>query len=89
MLDAITELVGRDAFGTRDDAIAAYRQRSAEVRAAIPPDRLLVYDVAEGWQPLCAFLHVPVPATPFPRRNSGDDFWTRFGGEPAETLPMP
>ena len=25
-----------------------------------------------------------LPDTPFPRLNDGGDFWTRFGGEPAE-----
>lgn len=84
MLDAIAQLVGMTTLAERDVAIAAYRKRTEEVRAAVPPDRLIIYDVAEGWQPLCAFLGVPVPETPFPRLNSGDDFWTRFGGEPAE-----
>ena len=38
-----------------------------------PAERLLVYDVSEGWAPLCAFLGEPVPAAPFPHLNS-----TRF-----------
>jgi hypothetical protein len=40
-----------------------------DVRTAIPPDRLLVFTVTEGWAPLCRFLGVPVPATPFPNVN--------------------
>lgn len=36
------------------------------VKAAIPADRLLVYQVKDGWGPLCTFLDVPVPDTPFP-----------------------
>jgi Sulfotransferase domain len=35
----------------------------------VPADRLLVYSVTEGWEPLCKFLDVPVPPTPFPRKN--------------------
>jgi Sulfotransferase domain len=40
-----------------------------QVKAAVPADRLLVYSVTEGWEPLCKFLGVPVPDTPFPRKN--------------------
>lgn len=39
------------------------------VRREIPAAQLLVFDVREGWEPLCAFLDVPVPGTPFPRVN--------------------
>ncbi len=67
----------------RDAAIAAYRQRAEDVKAAIPADRLLVFDVAEGWEPLCRFLGVPVPEAPFPHHNLRADFWEALGGEPA------
>ena len=40
---------------------------------AIPRDRLLTFDVAQGWQPLCQFLDVPVPGKPFPRLNSREE----------------
>ncbi len=40
-----------------------------EVRATIPAERLLVWDPADGWDSLCAFLEVPVPAGPVPRIN--------------------
>lgn len=87
MSEAIDAMIGTETFAgrfaDRDHAIATYRQREADVRAAIAPERLLVFDVAQGWEPLCAFLNVPVPDTPFPRTNSRDDFWARFGGEPA------
>jgi Sulfotransferase domain len=40
------------------------------VQEAIAPNRRLVFDVKQGWQPLCAFLGVPVPdEEPFPRVN--------------------
>lgn len=66
----------------RDCAIAAYRANNAAVRATVPADRLLVFHVADGWQPLCDFLGVPVPDTPFPRSHPRDEFWAHFGGEP-------
>ena len=40
-----------------------------EVKQTVPKDRLLVFDVKEGWNPLCKFLDVPVPDTPFPHVN--------------------
>lgn len=49
------------------------------VVAAVPKDRLLDYDVKQGWEPLCAFLRLPVPATPFPRTNDRKDFWDLVG----------
>jgi hypothetical protein len=54
--------------------LAAYRRRTEQVRAAIPPERLLVFEVTEGWEPLCAFLNAPVPDGPFPRTNSTEEF---------------
>lgn len=69
-------------FNDREAALAAYHQRADDVRAAIPPEQLLVFDVAEGWEPLCAFLEVPVPDGPFPHRNVKSDFWDLVGGEP-------
>ncbi len=67
----------------RDSAIAAYRRNNQQVRDTVPADRLLVFTPADGWEPLCRFLEVPVPAAPFPRSNARDEFWAHFGGEPA------
>jgi alkylresorcinol/alkylpyrone synthase len=52
------------------------RQRS-ELASRVPADRLLVYDVHDGWAPLCAFLDVPVPETPFPHLNGREPFRAR------------
>jgi hypothetical protein len=67
----------------RDGAIRAYRRNNQQVRDTIPAQNLLVFTPADGWQPLCRFLGVPAPATPFPRSNARDEFWAHFGGEPA------
>ena len=53
------------------------------MRDTIAAERLLVFNVAEGWEPLCRFLETPEPATPFPRSHPRDEFWAHFGGEPA------
>jgi len=82
-----TELVVKAAFaGNIDDAdqgIAAFNQHTAEVKASIDPERLLIFEVAQGWQPLCEFLERPIPNEPFPRVNSRDEFeGIFFGNQP-------
>ncbi len=67
-------------YDDADAAIAAFDRHVAEVRAAIPADRLLAFDVAEGWEPLCRFLDAPVPDTAFPRTNSTGEFWDKIRG---------
>ncbi|MGN6820173.1 MAG: sulfotransferase family protein [Sphingomonas sp.] len=64
---------GRD-FGAAN-VIAAFERHNAEVQRIIPPERLLVFEAAQGWDPLCRFLGVGVPDTPFPRTNSREEFW--------------
>lgn len=59
----------------REGLAAAFSAHAAAVQAAIPADRLLVYEVKDGWQPLCGFLGVPVPDEPFPRTNNRGEFW--------------
>jgi hypothetical protein len=61
-------------FEDRAYAISVFEKHNQAVRDAIPADRLLEYQVGEGWQPLCDFLGVPVPAEDFPRMNEGASF---------------
>jgi hypothetical protein len=63
----------RGVMNDRDAAIARYNQYVEEVKAAVPPDRLLVFSVDQGWGPLCAFLGLPVPDAPFPNVNDRAD----------------
>ena len=72
-----------DDFTDRDSAIEAYRANNRRVREAIPAERLLVFHVADGWEPLCEFLGVPVPGEVFPHSHPKKEFWEHFGGEPA------
>ena len=82
---AIIAKLARRSWSGRDDAmrsgppsrevmIKLFQDHNAAVRAEIPPERLLVYSVSEGWDRLCAFLAVPVPDMPFPRVNSAEEF---------------
>lgn len=59
----------------KDDLIATFHAHEANVKATIPPERLLVHSAKDGWGPLCAFLDVPVPLTPYPRTNSKEEFF--------------
>ena len=61
-------------FRDKDTLIAGFRRHNAMVKQVIPPERLLVYNVREGWYPLCQALGVSVPDAPFPRVNGKDDF---------------
>ena len=56
-------------FLDRTYALQVFADNVAEVQRVVPADRLLVYDVKEGWEPLCRFLGVSVPDQPFPRSN--------------------
>jgi len=51
-----------------------YTGHNETVRRAIPPERLLVYEVSQGWAPLCQFLGVPAPDGPMPKVNTTEDF---------------
>jgi Sulfotransferase domain len=59
----------------RAHCLSVFAQHNQAVREAIAPERLLVFDVKQGWRPLCAFLGVPVPEDePFPRVNDTAGF---------------
>lgn len=62
-----------DRIEDRDFMTAAFQRHVADVERAIPAERLLVYEIGQGWGPLCAFLGVPVPDEPFPHTNSRDE----------------
>jgi hypothetical protein len=61
--------------GQLADAITRYQE---QVQRNIPEDRLLVWSVAEGWEPLCRFLDVEVPDAEFPRLNDSKMFVDRI-----------
>jgi hypothetical protein len=56
-------------FADKEYAIKVFHDRNQEVVQNIDPDNLLVYDVKQGWEPLCAFLGVDVPSEDFPHVN--------------------
>jgi Sulfotransferase domain len=58
--------------------IDAMNRHNAEVQASIPAERLLVWNVAEGWEPLCDFLEQPIPDVPLPHINDRMEFLNRI-----------
>jgi len=55
-----------------DGLIALYAEHYAQVKAGVPPHRLAVYRIGDGWGPLCDALGVPVPeGVPFPHAHEG------------------
>ncbi len=69
--------IKRQFAGNIDDrahVIDIYNRHNDAVKAAFGPDRLLVYELGSGWQPLCDFLGVEVPGVPYPRGNSAAEF---------------
>jgi sulfotransferase family protein len=66
-------------FEDREFAIGKFEEHNGAVRAGVPEDRLLVYEVSEGWEPLCEFLRVEEPDGPFPHLNDRDSFREMIG----------
>ena len=50
----------------RQRCLSGFRQHREEVLRTIPKDRLLIFNLSDGWGPLCEFLGKPVPSEPFP-----------------------
>jgi len=57
----------------REFIIDHFNRHIEDVKRHAPADRLLIFDVKQGWAPLCDFLGAPVPDAPFPRINTRDE----------------
>lgn len=66
-------------FQDKDFAFQVFDRHYASVRSAIPSDRLLEWEIMEGWEPLCSFLGVEVPDEPFPHLNDTAAFREMVG----------
>lgn len=62
---------------TPEPLIEAMIAHQEEVKRTVPADRLLVWEASEGWEPLCEFLGVEVPAEPLPHVNDRETFLGR------------
>lgn len=65
-------------FEDRAHAMSVFEAHTEHVRTECDPTRLLVFEVSDGWAPLCDFLGVPVPSSPFPHVNDSRSLQRRF-----------
>jgi Sulfotransferase domain len=72
-------------FADREYAIRVYEEHNAQVIREAPADRLLTISAGAGWEPLCAFLGVPIPDEPYPHLNDPPSFWARVDARINET----
>ena len=81
-LNMIDRLVWGATFGagheTAEQLIETMLHHNEQVERDVPAERLLVWRVEDGWQPLCEFLEVPVPDSPFPHVNDTTEFLNRI-----------
>ncbi|MEM7105541.1 MAG: sulfotransferase family protein [Bacteroidota bacterium] len=61
-------------FEDKAFAIQKYHEHNAAVKHLIPKEQLLVFNIRDGWAPLCSFLNLPIPEIPFPKMNHRDSF---------------
>ncbi|MGB5257140.1 MAG: sulfotransferase family protein [Woeseiaceae bacterium] len=83
-LDMANAVIAKTGFPPgidRDGLIKAFIAHNDAVKETIPADQLLVFEVKQGWEPLCSFLEVPAPADEFPRTNHREEFWDRVNGK--------
>jgi hypothetical protein len=83
-LEMVSNVIAKTGFppGLDRDALArAFIAHNDAVKEAIPPSQLLVFEVKQGWGPLCRFLDMPVPSGEFPRTNHREEFWDRVNGK--------
>lgn len=76
--ELILERLLEGCFEDRQRAISIYREHNKAIRQEVDPARLLVFDVLDGWEPLCGFLNVTPPPEPFPHINTRGEFRERF-----------
>ena len=53
----------------RANAKSAYRAHNEKIKRITPKERLLLFQLDQGWEPLCKFLDKPIPDVPFPKVN--------------------
>ena len=66
-------------FLDKDFAIDVFNRHNEDVKSKVPADRLLVYEINQGWGPLCDFFGVDVPEEPMPHLNDTESFRNMWG----------
>ena len=72
MEKAIWEGIFHNKLEDKAHAVEVFKNHIEEVKRVVPKERLLIFEARHGWEPLCTFLNVPVPANkPYPHKNRG------------------
>jgi hypothetical protein len=59
-----------------------YYDRIEEIKNTVPAERLTVWELGDGWGPICEMLGVEEPDTPFPHLHDTNEFRSEFGLQP-------
>jgi hypothetical protein len=76
----ISVFISKERLGDFSDeyGMRMYDEWNEQVKRVVPSHRLLVFNVKQGWEPLCKFLNLPIPNTPFPVSNDTAEFQFRM-----------
>lgn len=54
----------------KPQCLKSYNEHFNQVKATIPEKQLLIYNLSDGWAPLCEFLGKPIPNQEFPHADT-------------------
>jgi hypothetical protein len=74
LVDLLERFTGNKQWDDPTTLMAAYERHNTAVRRNALPHRLLEWQAADGWEPLCRALNVAVPEVPFPWTNRREDW---------------
>jgi hypothetical protein len=74
LVDLFERFTGVTEWDDPQTLMAAYERHNAEVRATLPPSRLIEWNANQGWQPLCMALDKPIPLQSFPWLNKRENW---------------
>ena len=77
MDESLKEISNHHKLG-EDESVKYFNDWTKQVKENVPEERLLVFNVKEGWKPLCDFLNLPIPEEDFPRVNSSVELFQRY-----------
>jgi hypothetical protein len=73
----LSKVIIRDTFHndlSKANIIKSFINHNEHVIQCIPSHQLLIFDIRDGWEPLCQFLDKPIPDEPFPNCNEASHF---------------
>lgn len=75
--DYINKIIDRRMLNI-NEARVLYEEHNQRIKDLVPADNLLIYDVLEGWEPLCRFLNRDIPVVDFPHENRRSVFSSKI-----------